>query len=129
MDPLSIYLAKLLGLYFVIMGMAVFFRTAHYQRSLKEISGSDAIMNIISILPLAVGLSIVIGHNVWVKNWTVLITIAGWVILIKGVCRLFFYKRTMKHMEKIADRKSLLSFAGFIMFVVGVVLSYCGFIR
>jgi len=35
------------------------------------------------------GLAVVRAHNVWEKNWTVLITLAGWFLLLLGLLRMF----------------------------------------
>jgi hypothetical protein len=128
MDTLTIYLAKLLGLYFFIVGLAVLFKTENFQKSIREIGGSDAIMTLISIMPLAVGLSIVLGHNVWLMHWSVLITIIGWIMLIAGVMRLFFHKKVMQMMLKKAEQKYFLMTMGVILTIVGAVLTYLGFV-
>ncbi|MBI5345751.1 MAG: hypothetical protein HZB76_01220 [Chlamydiae bacterium] len=127
MDTLTIYLAKLLGLYLFIIGFSMLFKTHHYQKAIKEISGSDAIMTLISFMPLAVGLSIVLGHNVWTMHWSVLITIIGWLLLLKGIARLFFYKHVMKVMAKKAEQKYFIMTMGVIVIIIGAVLAYLGF--
>jgi multisubunit Na+/H+ antiporter MnhG subunit len=35
------------------------------------------------------GLAVVRAHNVWEKNWTVLITLTGWFLLLLGLIRMF----------------------------------------
>lgn len=35
------------------------------------------------------GLAIVRAHSVWVRNWTVLITLIGWGLLLVGLIRMF----------------------------------------
>ena len=35
------------------------------------------------------GLAVVRAHNVWARNWTVLITLSGWVFLAIGLVRMF----------------------------------------
>jgi len=35
------------------------------------------------------GLAIVRAHNVWVNNWTVLVTLCGWSLLLLGLIRMF----------------------------------------
>ena len=104
------------------------FSIAHFQKSIKEISGSDALMTLISILPLAIGLSIVLGHNVWKMHWSVLITIMGWLILVISICRLFFYKKIMQIMAIKSEQKYFVMTMGVIIIIIGAVLSYLGFI-
>ena len=36
------------------------------------------------------GLAIVRAHNHWLRNWTALITLSGWIFLILGLVRMFF---------------------------------------
>jgi len=35
------------------------------------------------------GLAVVRAHNVWARNWTVLITLTGWFFLALGLVRMF----------------------------------------
>ena len=35
------------------------------------------------------GLAIVRAHNYWVRDWTVLLTLSGWVFLLLGLVRMF----------------------------------------
>jgi uncharacterized membrane protein HdeD (DUF308 family) len=41
------------------------------------------------VLMFVAGLAVVRAHNVWGKNWTVLITLAGWFLLLLGLIRMF----------------------------------------
>lgn len=41
------------------------------------------------VLMLVAGLAIVRAHNIWVRNWTVLVTLTGWFALVLGLLRMF----------------------------------------
>ena len=41
------------------------------------------------VLMFVAGLAIARAHNVWVRNWTVLVTLSGWFFLLLGVARMF----------------------------------------
>ena len=41
------------------------------------------------VLFLVAGLAIVRAHNIWSRNWTVLVTIYGWLFLVLGLVRMF----------------------------------------
>ena len=46
------------------------------------------------------GLAIVRAHNRWARNWTVLVTLSGWLFLILGLFRMFaagLYQRGSAH--------------------------------
>lgn len=126
-DPISIYLAKLIGLALIIIGISLFSKPQDYQDTLKDVAKSNAIMTFISIVPLILGLAIVIAHNVWIEDWTVIITIIGWCIFLSGILRLFFHKKLMNLYMKIANKKRFFMIWGIILFFVGLYLAAKGF--
>jgi len=41
------------------------------------------------VLTFVAGPAIVRAHNVWVRNWTLLVTLSGWFFLLLGLVRMF----------------------------------------
>ena len=41
------------------------------------------------VLLFVAGLAIIRTHNIWARDWTVLITLSGWFFLLPGVVRMF----------------------------------------
>ncbi len=41
------------------------------------------------VLLFVAGLAIIRAHNIWVCNWTVLVTLTGWFALLLGLWRMF----------------------------------------
>ena len=41
------------------------------------------------LLWFVAGLAIVRVHNIWVRNWTLLVTLTGWFALVLGLLRMF----------------------------------------
>lgn len=41
------------------------------------------------VLMFVAGLAIIRAHNLWVPNWTVLVTLTGWFALLLGLWRMF----------------------------------------
>lgn len=41
------------------------------------------------VLMFVAGLAIVRAHNIWRRNWTVLVTVSGWFFLLLGLVRMF----------------------------------------
>jgi len=84
MPPLTIYLAKLVGLYCIIVAFAM---SANKQRALKTVNEwvrSPPLMMLTSVITIALGLALVIGHNVWRGGaLPITVTIVGWLTLIK----------------------------------------------
>jgi uncharacterized membrane protein len=42
------------------------------------------------VLLFIAGMSIIRVHNFWVRNWTILITLIGWITIMLGLARMFF---------------------------------------
>ena len=86
MSPLTIYLAKLLGLYCVIVALAM---SANKQQALETVNEwvrSPPLMMLTSAITLALGLALVVGHNVWSGGaLPITVTVVGWLTLIKGL--------------------------------------------
>jgi uncharacterized membrane protein HdeD (DUF308 family) len=41
------------------------------------------------VMMFVAGLAIVRAHNIWLKNWTLLVTLSGWFCLVLGLARMF----------------------------------------
>jgi len=41
------------------------------------------------VLLFVAGLAVVRSHNIWARNWTVLVTLCGWCFLALGLVRMF----------------------------------------
>ena len=47
------------------------------------------VVHLSGVLLFVAGLAVVRVHNVWARNWTVLITLCGWFFLAMGLVRMF----------------------------------------
>ena len=80
------------------------------------------------LLALVVGVVIILTHNIWVANWTVMITIIGWAGLIKGIWMIVFPGTVSKFMEAYRKKhKGLLIVHAIGALIFGVVLTFFGF--
>ena len=122
---LSIFLAKVLGLYLVIVPLAVLVNRKHLPRLVEEFSTNVGLNILASIFALVLGLLLVVSHNVWTADWRVLVTILGWLTLAKGVVRLLF----LEQMQKLSalSLKPWWAVVLVLFVLVGLYLSYVGF--
>ena len=125
--PLTIFLAKLIGLVFFIYGFALIFRIQLISNAFKEISTGYAHILWISFMPLIAGSAMIISHNIWVSNWTAFVTFLGWLMFASGIFRMFFYQTVMKMCGAMADKKGFFIVSGIIAVIIGGYLLYQGF--
>lgn len=85
---LSTFVARVLGLVLIVIGLGVLLEGETYRSMATEYLRDTPLIYFSGVVMLAVGLAIVIGHNLWVADWRVLVTIFGWLFLIDGVLHL-----------------------------------------
>lgn len=123
--PLSNYLAELWGILFVVIPLALLLNE-RYLKKLFEASADDKTLFCWGAASLTIGLAVILSHNIWVQDWRVVITIFGWLALLKGLMSLFVPDQIRKTLKKL-EHQQWLSFALIVMLFIGLVLTYYGF--
>lgn len=125
---LSIFLGRFLGLYLIIVGFFYLFRRNFIQKAADQIFEKESLIVITAVMSLIIGLLIVLGHNIWELNWKLMITILGYIALLKGLVRLFI----PHHVDKKVFMKLIKGdnpiYMGIICLIIGFFLTYEGFI-
>ena len=79
------------------------------------------------VLMFVAGLAVVRVHNVWARNWTVLITLTGWFLLFLGLIRMF---AASQYNQAAAGTSSTVFMAlEGVLLIVALVLTYQGYRR
>jgi hypothetical protein len=125
----SIFLAKLIGPFFALVGLGVIINATGFRAIAKEFLNSPGLIFLTGILTLPVGIAIVLVHNVWVANWPVLITIVGWLTLLTGVVRTVAPQQVASRGKTISAYWNFPYVAGAIWLAVGAVLCFFGYVR
>lgn len=124
---LTYFLAKVLGVVMTVSALGLFWNLDHLKKVVKELKKSPATLYIAGFVALVFGTLLVCSHNVWVKDWEVIITLVGWAALVKGVALVLFPDASLRMLDDLHyDRFYLVS--GFVMLVAGLYLGYMGFI-
>ncbi|ADI38248.1 hypothetical protein [Waddlia chondrophila] len=123
---MELILAKILGIYFIAVSLALIFNPERIKRIYSEMLKSESLMFFGGIVAIFLGAWIVSVHNVWVLDWPVIITVVGWISLIKGV-GLISCSDFASRLEFIYERSSeFFRFFGVIWGIIGLVLLYYG---
>jgi hypothetical protein len=86
----SVFLAKLIGLYLLAMGGLWIARGHVILLWVEEFDANRAAVFLGGLIALVAGLAMVIGHSVWEFGWRGLITLIGYASLIKGASLIAF---------------------------------------
>ena len=114
----SVFLAKLLGPYCIIVAVGILFNLKTYQKVMEDFCKNSALIYLGGVIALLFGLLVVLFHNVWVANWAVIITGAWLIILPNTVAKL-----TEVYQKKVA----LLVVHLFIVVAIGIFLTVKGY--
>jgi len=86
MSPLTIYLGKLLGLYCIVVALAMMANKRSTISAINALIRNDAILLVVDFITVGIGLELVVGHDVWTGGaLPVVVTLVGWASLIKGL--------------------------------------------
>jgi hypothetical protein len=78
---------------------------------------------LLGLISLLVGLPIIILHNIWVGPWEIVVTLMGWLTVLKGVVRMLNNPKTNKLREKsMSDSRIVIS--AWVSILLGCVMMY-----
>jgi len=123
----SVFIARIAGLCYLIMGAGFLFNRKAFQQVMEDFCKNAAVVFYGGLLALVIGIVIILTHNVWVANWTVMITIIGWLALIKGIWIIVFPGTISKFMQAYQKNESLLLVQSIGALILGAVLTFFGF--
>jgi len=123
----SVFLAKLLGPYCIIVAVGILFNLKTYQKVMEDFCKNSALIYLGGVIALLFGLLVVLFHNVWVANWAVIITIFGWLGIIKGAWLIILPNTVAKLTEVYQKKVALLVVHLFIVVAIGIFLTIKGY--
>jgi len=126
--PLTIFLAKLIGLYCVLFGLAMVAQKEAMLDIAAALMRNGPVLLIVEVIAVTAGLAIAIGHNVWSGGaLPVLVTLPGWIMLIRGVVLLFLSPQgKIRFFEMFRFAELFYLYTGIIL-VLGIYLTGAGF--
>jgi hypothetical protein len=125
--PTSIFLAKLIGPILLVVAVGVLMNRKLMGALAQEVLGNHALLFLLGFLDLASGLAIVLVHNLWVADWRIIITLLGWLLLVRGAVRILIPDQVKPFGMKMLRDPNVVTGSVAVMLVLGLVLSYFGY--
>jgi hypothetical protein len=126
---ISIFLAKLIGPFFLALGLGLAFNRAAVRSILDELSHNPTLVFLGGVMTMPAGLAIVLTHNVWVADWPLLITVLGWLTVFSGAVRIVSPQSAIQFGRKIYERPNGALFSAAIWLVLGAILCFFGYVK
>jgi hypothetical protein len=124
----SVFLARLLGPLLLLPGVGLLVNPRAFRAMATEVVGSITLVYLLGLFDFAAGLAIVLVHNVWTVNWRVLITLIGWLLLIRGAARILITDTLMGFAKTLIRNKQLYLVSGGVLVILGLVQCYFGYV-
>jgi hypothetical protein len=125
----SLFLAKVIGIYFMVDALVAITRRKEVIPAFDEIKDRRVGLILFAIIVFIIGLLIVTAHNVWVGSaFQIVITVIGWDLVLKSLVILLMpHEFTVRIIEKFNHERFYL-IGGSIGFLIGLWLAISGFI-
>ncbi len=129
MSARTIYLSRLIGLYWIVVILSLVIHKQATLDSVTALFNNPAIVLLTGIMAVAGGLAVILAHNIWKGGaLPVVVTIVGWLALIKGLMFLFLPAAAESEMILSWWRHPLCFYLCMTpSFLIGVYLAYEGF--
>jgi len=115
----SIFLAKFWGWYLIIFFLVLSFNPKRIRQIFEDLKDQKFVI-LIAFMAIVIGLLNILFHNTWESDWTVIITLMGWSVLLEGLFLLAFPNLIAKWLEYIHIK--LVQVLYILMFLVGIFL-------
>lgn len=124
---ISKFLGKVLGIYLIIVSLALLVNMEQFASNVNGLLSNSPLMFTTGFFTVILGVLMVVAHNIWQWNWRVIITIIGWIALLKGLSILFYPAWINQTSTLFIQNTTVAYIAGAIDLVLGLVLCYFGF--
>lgn len=127
MSAHSVFLARFLGLYVLILSSVFLLKRKSFSRFAREFADHEHSRYLIAMVELAGGLAIVLTHNIWTFGYQGVITVIGWLMVVESIFHLLASNRQEAEAIEKLDNEYIWLAMGAISVVAGIYLVASGF--
>ncbi|MEK7124490.1 MAG: hypothetical protein AAB877_02285 [Patescibacteria group bacterium] len=120
------FLALFWGFSLAIIGFGFLLHPKHIKK-VFQLMEDEGFLLFCGIFNVMLGVLLILFYNEWTQTWKVVITILGWLVLAKGIIRIFFADWAMEMMQKIKNKPDWFNFYFLGTIIFGCFLIFMGF--
>jgi len=128
MSPLTVFLGKLIGLYCIIVALALMAHKRSTVESVKALIRNPPLLLFLELIALIAGLAMVLGHNIWSGGaLAVVVTFIGWLVTMRGAVLLVLSEDVkLKIFEALRYEERFFVYMG-VTLILGIYLTFAAF--
>ncbi len=117
---------QILAIAYLSVGVGFILSGDQYRKAMKSLMADDGAMFLGGAMSIVIGGILVSTHNNWVSDWTVIVTIFGWLALIKGIALLAF-PTSFSMFKPLVTSQGFAKVMGPGALIAGIIFAYLGF--
>jgi uncharacterized protein YjeT (DUF2065 family) len=110
---------QIMSIVYIAVGIGIFINPDFYKKLFEDFIENAAVLYLGGITALVVGYLILAFHNTWTKDLSVIITIVGWLALIKGILILIQPKIMIALSRAMVQKESILKIEAIAVIILG----------
>ena len=129
MSTRTIFLSRLIGLYCIVVALSMVIRKQATVFAVEAMLRNPSMMLFLGMVAVVAGLAMILAHNIWSGGaMTVVVTLVGWIALIKGLLILFLPADAYAGIILGWLRHPLLFYVSLVLILlIGIYMIYGGF--
>lgn len=117
---------QLIGLTYLCAGLGLLIHPRFQKNMLDGFVTNAGLVYSIAFPTLLVGFLLVAYHNEWIMKWPVILTIFGWIALLKGITMFVLPELYQMIASKLEDKTAFLRVIAAVVAVIGAALLFIG---
>ncbi|MEN7982733.1 MAG: hypothetical protein ABFQ65_04780 [Nanoarchaeota archaeon] len=114
-------IAKIVSVYFIVTGLGFIFSSEFYSTMIAHTGTDPVLINLSGMVHFFIGMTILVNHFLWKKPFQIVVTLLGFMFLLKGVFLIALPELTLQTSNNPAQVPWIMAL-GFI--AVGITIGY-----
>ena len=127
--PLDLLIERWFAIGWLLFGLSHMLYPGKWAALFLPLRERDTGGLLLATFNLPLGLAVVLAHNVWVWGLPVIVTLGGWVMIVKSMCYLFFPRALSVVMPDGQRMERAFRIGGVVAILLGTLLVYDSFYR
>jgi len=123
----TIMISRILGPMLMIIAVGILANVKNYQKMIGDFMSSPSLVYLGGVMALIFGLLVVNFHNIWAANLAVIITVFGWLGILKGAVLIILPRAMARTCQMYQKNDALMAIHAVVIFIIGTLFCYMGF--
>jgi len=121
---MAIWISTFLGPVILALSIRMIVTPTSLQETTRLFLADSPLVLISGVLAMTAGLSIVNTHNVWALDWTLIVTLFGWALVLGGASRIVAPRVVDRIGGAMMDRPTMTRIVGVVWAFLGAFLTF-----